>query len=82
MIDWFNHILGRRRYREANANLTSMINGNSNALPEALSTVSRGQRGSCLHSVYILCFFFIILIWFPTFPVVNSMVQSYFRTAE
>ncbi|VDK67350.1 unnamed protein product [Litomosoides sigmodontis] len=35
----------RRRYREANANLTGMINGNSNALSETSSTGSRGQRG-------------------------------------
>uniref|UniRef100_A0A0R3RZF2 Inhibitor of growth protein n=1 Tax=Elaeophora elaphi TaxID=1147741 RepID=A0A0R3RZF2_9BILA len=36
----------RRRYREANANLLGMINGNSNALSDTSSTgSSRGQRG-------------------------------------
>ncbi|EFO19565.1 hypothetical protein LOAG_08928 [Loa loa] len=41
-----SHCLVRRRYREANANLAGMINGNSNALSETSSTgSSRGQRG-------------------------------------
>ncbi|OZC11332.1 PHD-finger [Onchocerca flexuosa] len=35
----------RRRYREANANLAGIINGNSNAVSETSNIGTRGQRG-------------------------------------